>query len=441
LASKHPISPHEKEGRRIEVLFLGDNGHHKPIERVPQIMAALGPRGINFTYTDNLDDLNPETLSKYDALLLYANWDSIAPHQSKALLDFVASGKGFLPIHSASYCFRNDPEIVKLMGGQFWRHTWDTIQPVWKNPNQPALRGVSPFKTLDETYLHIKLENDNEILTERIIQKDQEKDRPNQRTEPYTWVRTHGKGRVFYTAYGHDEKTWSHPGFHDLIEKGILWAVNDEARKAHAALQPQPFSYVEANLPNYEKRPGPQMMQLPLTPEESMKHIQIPVDFQLDLFAHEPNVMHPVALTWDEKGRLYVLITKDYPNERKDTGGEDYILICEDTDGDGKADSFKRFAEGLSIPTGMVFANGGLIVAQAPHMLFLKDNDGDDVADEKRILFSGFGTFDTHAGPSSLAYGFDNWIYACVGYSGFKGKFGDADSLNFGQALFRFKPD
>src|SRR5690606_3594129 len=128
-------------------------------------------------------------------------------------------------------------------------------------------------------------------------------------------------------------------------------------------------------------------------------------------------------------------------NERKDTGGEDYILICEDTDGDGKADSFKRFAEGLSIPTGMVFANGGLIVAQAPHMLFLKDNDGDDVADEKRILFSGFGTFDTHAGPSSLAYGFDNWIYACVGYSGFKGKFGDADSLNFGQALFRFKPD
>lgn len=441
IASTHPISPHENEGRRIEVLFLGDNGHHKPIERVPQIMAALGPRGINFTYTDNLDDLNPETLSKYDALLLYANWDSIAPHQSKALLDFVASGKGFLPIHSASYCFRNDPEIVKLMGGQFWRHTWDTIQPVWKNPNHPALRGVSPFKTLDETYLHIKLENDNEILTERIIQKDQEKDRPNQRTEPYTWVRTHGKGRVFYTAYGHDEKTWSHPGFHDLIEKGILWAVNDEARKAHAALKPQPFSYVEANLPNYEKRPGPQMMQLPLTPEESMKHIQIPVDFQLDLFAHEPNVMHPVALTWDEKGRLYVLITKDYPNERKDTGGEDYILICEDTDGDGKADSFKRFAEGLSIPTGMVFANGGLIVAQAPHMLFLKDNDGDDVADEKRILFSGFGTFDTHAGPSSLAYGFDNWIYACVGYSGFKGKFGDADSLNFGQALFRFKPD
>jgi type 1 glutamine amidotransferase len=203
----------KSDGRRIEVLFLGDNGHHKPIERAPQIMAALGPKGINFTYTDKLEDLNPETLRQYDALLLFANWDSIAPQQSKALLDFVASGKGFIPVHCASYCFRNDPEIVKLMGGQFWRHTWDTIQPIWAKPDHPAIKGTKAFKTLDETYLHIKLEDDNEVLTERLIGKDQEKDRPGQKTEPYTWVRTHGKGRVFYTAYGHDEKTWSQPGF------------------------------------------------------------------------------------------------------------------------------------------------------------------------------------------------------------------------------------
>lgn len=428
-------------GRRIEVLFLGDNGHHRPAELVPRIMAALGPRGINFTYTDDLNDLNTRNLDRYDALLLFANWDSIAPAQSRALLDFVASGKGFIPVHCASYCFRNDPEIVKLMGGQFWRHTWDTIRPVWVNPDHPAIAGAAPFKTVDETYLHIKLEPGNEVLTARTIGKDQEKDRPGQKTEPYTWVRTHGKGRVFYTAYGHDERTWSQPGFHDLLEKGILWAVNDDARKAHAALRPQPFEYREARLPNYEQREGPQLQQMPVSPEESVKHIQVPVDFSLDVFAHEPDVMHPIALAWDERGRLYVLITKDYPNERKENGGDDYILICEDTDGDGKADKFTRFAEGLSIPTGMAFANGGLIVSQAPHMLFLKDTDGDDKADVKKVLFSGFGTFDTHAGPSSLHYGFDNWIYGAVGYSGFKGKFGSGDSLNFGQALFRFKAD
>ncbi|QRR02355.1 PVC-type heme-binding CxxCH protein [Dyadobacter sandarakinus] len=429
------------KARRLEILFLGDNGHHKPAERVPQIMAALGPKGFNFTYTDNLNDLNAETLNKYDALMLYANWDSIAPQQAKALLDYVASGKGFIPVHCASYCFRNNPEVVKLIGGQFWRHTFDSIQPVWTKPDHPAIAGVKPFKTVDETYLHTLLQPDNIVLTERTIQPDQEKDKPGQKTEPYTWVRTHGKGRIFYTAYGHDERTWSVAGFQDLLEKGILWAVNDDARKSLAALNPKPFEYRAVKLPNYEQRPGPQMQQLPLSPEESVKHIQIPVDFTLDVFAHEPDVMHPIAMTWDEKGRLFVLITKDYPNERKDTGGSDYILICEDTNNDGKADKFTRFADGLSIPTGLVFANGGLIVSQAPHMLFLQDTNGDDKADVKKILFSGFGTGDTHAGPSNLHYGFDNWVYGSVGYSGFKGKFGNADSLDFGQALFRFKPD
>jgi putative membrane-bound dehydrogenase-like protein len=146
--------------------------------------------------------------------------------------------------------------------------------------------------------------------------------------------------------------------------------------------------------------------------------------------------MHPIAMTWDERGRLFVLITKDYPNERKPEGGSDYILLCEDTNGDGTADKFTRFAEGLSIPTGLVACNGGLIVSQAPHMLYLKDTNGDDKADEKKILFTGFGTFDTHAGPSNLHYGFDNWIWGSVGYSGFKGKVGDADTLRFGQGFF-----
>lgn len=428
-------------GRRIEVLFLGDNGHHRPIERIPSIMAALGPKGINFTYTDKIEDINPKNLNKYDALMIYANIDEIKPEQEKALLDFVASGKGLLPIHCATYCFRNSPEYIKLTGGQFWRHKMDSIRVEITQPNHPIMQGFKPFTAYDETYLHSQLQADNNVLAVREIKADQKADKPNEKTEPYIWTRTHGKGKIFYTAYGHDDRTWSQAGFQDLIYRAILWVVDDEALAKFKARNPQPFEYHEANLPNYEQRPGVQYQQLPVSPEESMKHIQVPVDFNLELFAAEPNVQHPIAMTWDERGRLFVLITKDYPNERKDTGGSDYILLCEDTDKDGKADKFTRFADGLSIPTGMVFANGGLIVSQAPHMLFLKDNDGDDKVDEKKILFSGFGTFDTHAGPSNLHYGFDNWIWGCVGYSGYKGKFGNADSLKFGQAFFRFKPD
>ena len=398
-AIKQSTSAETTTPRRLEVLFLGENTPHHAIDLVPTLMASMGSRGINFTYTDKTTDLDPQTLAKYDALALYADRDDMTPAQAKAVADFVSGGKGFLPIHTTAGSFESHPELRKLIGTSLVRHGTD------------------------------------DFLDEKIDGNlDQNKD-------PNISMSRHGQGKVFYTTYGHDERTWKNPEFQKLLENGILWAVSDEARKSLELLNPKPFEYRAAKLPNYEQRPGPQMQQLPLSPEESVKHIQIPVDFTLDVFAHEPDVMHPIALAWDEKGRLFVLITKDYPNERKENGGSDYILICEDTDRDGKADKFTRFADGLSIPTGMTFANGGLIVSQAPHMLFLQDTDGDDKADIKKVLFSGFGTFDTHAGPSNLHYGFDNWVYGAVGYSGFKGKFGDKDSLNFGQALYRFRPD
>jgi uncharacterized protein len=441
LFSLTTFAQHTPKPRRLEVLFLGDNGHHKPVERLPSIMSALGNKGINFTYTDKLEDINLENLNRFDALMIYANWDEITPQAETALLAYVASGKGILPIHCASFCFRNSPEYVKMVGGQFWKHTTDTISANIVQPNHQIMNGLTKLKAFDETYLHSQLQADNNVLMNREIKADQRKDRPETKNEPYTWTRNYGKGRVFYTAFGHDEQAWENPDFHKLLENAIVWAVDDQARAAHTALNPQPLVFRDAKLPNYEKRPDPQVQQLPLTPEESVKLMQIPVDFNLEVFASEPNVMHPIAMAWDEKGRLYVLITKDYPNERKETGGSDYILLCEDTNKDGKADKFTRFAEGLSIPTGMVFANGGLIVSQAPNMLFLKDNDGDDKADEKKILFSGFGTGDTHAGPSNLHYGFDNWIWGCVGYSGIKAKFAQKDTINFGQGFFRFKAD
>lgn len=95
-----------------------------------------------------------------------------------------------------------------------------------------------------------------------------------------------------------------------------------------------------------------------------------------------------MAMAWDEKGRLFVIETVDYPNEVRDEEGEgnDKIKILEDTDGDGRADKVTVFADGLNIPTSMTFANGGLIVSMAPHFLFLRDTDGDDKADVREKL-------------------------------------------------------
>jgi type 1 glutamine amidotransferase len=240
----------------VEILFLGDNGHHRPVERVPALMAALGDKGINLTYTDRLDDLNPATLARYDGLLVYANWDSMPAPQEKALLDYVASGKGLIPVHCASYCFRNSAEYVKLVGGQFWRHKMDTVRATVTDAAHPAVAGLQPFGAYDETYLHEKLGADNHVLMTREIKADQAADKPNQKTEPYTWTRTHGAGRVFYTAYGHDERTWEQPGFHALLERGILWAVGDRVRRCTTPSDPNPSPTRRRTCPTTKSGPA-----------------------------------------------------------------------------------------------------------------------------------------------------------------------------------------
>src|SRR5205807_7587119 len=91
----------------------------------------------------------------------------------------------------------------------------------------------------------------------------------------------------------------------------------------------------------------------------------------------------------------------------------------------------------LSIPTSLAFANGGVIVTQAPHTLFLK---GSDKADERRVLLTGWGTRDMHSGPNNLHYWLDNWLYGMCGYSGFDGTVGGV-LHSFRQGMYRFRPD
>ncbi len=439
----------------VRVLFLGDKGHHRPADRYRQIEPVLKARAIEPTYTEDMKDLNPETLGRYDALLVYANIDTIAPDQAKALLDYVAKGGGFVPLHCASYCFRNNDEVVALIGAQFARHGTGVLRDTIAMPDHPVMKGYGGFESWDETYVHRKHnEKDREVLAYRV---------DGQGKEPWTWVRTHGKGRVFYTAWGHDERTWGNPGFQNLLERGIRWAsggdpaiagpFSDQTAVVIPTMTPKrqdvaPFQYAEAKIAFYP--PGGRsrgdgtwnQMQLPVEPAESQKHIVVPEGFAAELFAAEPQIEgKPICMNWDERGRLWIGETIDYPNELQPRGkGRDRIKILEDTDGDGKADKFTIFAENLSIPTSLLFARGGVIVHQAPDTLFLKDTDGDDKADVRETLFTGWGTQDTHAGPSNLRYGLDNWVLGIVGYSGFRGTIA-GEGFRFSQGFYRFKPD
>lgn len=437
LGCKTEPPPANNNPRPIEILFLGhESEHHHSEAFMPMLATPLFKEGINFTYTEDPASLNPETLSHYDGLLLYANHETITSAQEEALLDFVESGKGFVPVHCASYCFRNSQKYINLVGGQFLKHDTGTFVANILQPDHPAMEGVKEFSVWDETYVHHKLTDNRTVLMERT---------EGESHEPWTWTREQGQGRVFYTAYGHDERLWRHPEFHQLIKQGILWAVGDQVQQQWQAYVPDipELKYVARDsIPNYEQRNPPPKYQLPLSPSASRKLIQVPPEFTLELFASEPDIINPIAINWDERGRLWVIETVDYPNTVRDTSGvgDDRIKICEDTDGDGKADKFTVFADQLNIPTSLTFAHGGVIVSQAPNFLFLKDTDGDDRADERKILVKGWGTSDTHAGPSNLTYGIDNWLWGVVGYSGFEGTIGKKD-YQFNQVVYRLRPD
>lgn len=443
----------------LKLLFMGDNGHHRPSERFHELAPVLEARGIELKYTDRMEDLTAETLAGFDGLVLYANIDKIEDAQAKAVLDYVANGKGFIPLHCATYCWRNNAEIVKLMGGQFQRHGGQVFGVVNAEPAHPIMKGFGGFTSWDETYIHTLHNEENRTVLEYRVEGDQA---PGNTKEPWTWIRTHGKGRVFYTAWGHDSRTWTNPGFPNLVERGIRWACGKDVsvvpafqdtesftppKMTELTKEVQPFEYVEVGpkIPNYT--PGRQWgvqgapkstMQLPLSVEESMKHYSMPEGMVLRRYADERNFLaKPIAMNWDERGRLWICETLDYPNELGQN--RDRIRICEDTDGDHVADKFTIFAEGLSIPTAIMIYRGGAVVHNATETIYLKDTDGDDKADQTTVLMTGFGAGDTHGGISNFRYGLDNWIWGMQGYNDSAPEFDGKTADSFRQGFWRFK--
>jgi len=432
-----PAASGSGPARPLKILLLGqDQRHHNSHALYGVIAPPLARKGIQLTHVSTpAEALVPDTLANYDALMLYANHTKITPEQEKALLDYVAGGKGLIALHCASFMFQNSEAFIALVGGQFQRHGAGEFSAEIVNPSHPIMQGFENFTTpWDETYVHTKHNPvDRVVLMERVDEKGR---------EPYTWVRTHGKGRVFYTAFGHDERTWNIPGFQALVERGTVWAVNDATRTVWQQSKMPEVVYVDGfAVPNYENRSPAPKYQLPFTPEDSMKFIQVPGEFRLELFASEPDIIKPIAFAFDERGRLWVIETLDYPNEPLNGNpGDDKIKILEDTNGDGRADKVTVFADRLNIPTSLAFANDGVIVTQPPHTLFFKDTNGDDKADIREVLHTGWGIRDTHAVASNIQYAPDNHIWGVVGYSGFNGEV-NGKKFSFAQAAFRFKPD
>lgn len=168
------------------------------------------------------------------------------------------------------------------------------------------------------------------------------------------------------------------------------------------------------------------------TVEEAIAKMTLPEGYEVRNFAAEPMVINPVAMCWDDRGRLWVVELYEYPtgaktpNEYSKTATDgnfrpvvatgpdsprDRVVILEDTDNDGKADKRTVFVEGLNLATAVLTHPNGVFVGQAPNLFFFRDTDGDDRADEYRTVLTGFGLEDRHELLNSFTWGPDGWMY------------------------------
>ena len=144
----------------------------------------------------------------------------------------------------------------------------------------------------------------------------------------------------------------------------------------------------------------------PEDPAAELASFQVADGFEVNLFASEQHgVVKPIQIRFDARGRLWVIGSTVYPQIEPGQAPNDKVLILEDSDGDGRCDRTTVFADGLMIPTGIELGDGGAYVGHGTELLFLKDTNGDEKADERRVVLRGFGTGDNHQNINSFLFG------------------------------------
>ena len=178
-----------------------------------------------------------------------------------------------------------------------------------------------------------------------------------------------------------------------------------------------------------------------MPPAEALKTFELPKGWVIELIAAEPLVVDPVAIAWDERGRMFVAEMRDYPNSPEKLGR---IKLLTDEDGDGRMDKSIVFADELPFANGILPYRGGLLVTTAPDIVYLKDSDGDGKADVREVVVTGFTRGNQQLLVNGLRYGLDNWIYGANGRSNGSLRFPDqpeSSAIALTNTDFRFRLD
>ncbi|MBI3851782.1 MAG: ThuA domain-containing protein [Verrucomicrobia bacterium] len=436
------------------------NGQHDGPLFLKEWKAMLNQRGA--TCDGAIGFPTAEQLENTDVLLMYsAEGGTIKPEDRANLDKFLKRGGGVAALHD-SVC-GNDPQWFKTIIGGAWEHghsKWfeGDISFYYLDQEHPITDGCSNFDFDDEVYWDLHLMPEAKILAASWSpdKRNTKSGRPFPHIYdviPQMWTYEKDNYRAFVCIPGHNYKSFGLPHFRAVILRGIAWAGKRDVNSLCNQEELASLRYPEGG---------------PTAPEKAAAKLEVHPDFTIKLVAAEPLINKPIALDWDAAGRLWVAETPEYPNGRrgikpdqsaaawKDHGGlydtpgrqerpaHDRISILRDTNGDGRMDKKDVFYEGLELVTGFVFYRDGVIVSQAPDILWLRDTNGDGKADKVEKLYTGLGTFDTHAVINNLRWGYDGWIYATHGYSGsdhVRNGVGDKDLGRINSGVVRFKPD
>jgi putative membrane-bound dehydrogenase-like protein len=424
----------------------------------------------------SIDWPTAEQIQKTDVIVAYAqDGGDATPEQETLINNFVKRGGGLVVIHTAAVSFKNPGWWRDTIGGAWvpgkskWR---EGAMDLYFSESQhfegghPITRDASNFHFDDEIYYDLDILPGVRVLATSYTPNVLAGKKPDPSGQPHifdiqpqmwAYEKTAEGGskpyRAFVSIPGHRYQTFERPNYRAILLRGIAWA----GKRANLDEFCRPEELSALRYPEG----GPQK------PEETLKSLDVHPDFNLTLVAAEPLITKPMNFDWAPDGSLWVAETPEYPNGRrgmrpdyrgrewKDLGGidptpgvqdrpaRDTISRLIDTDGDGKMDKKEVFYEGLDLVTGFVFHKDGVIVTQAPDILWLRDTNGDGKADKVEKLYGGLGTADTHAVINNPRWGWDGWIYATHGYSASDHVVNAEGEKQprIGSGVVRFKPD
>lgn len=453
----------------LKVAFMIGEDEYQTWETLPKFAEQyLQPLGIlcAFIHADK-ENLNHfpglEKIHDADVLLISVRRRPLPKAELDQIRNYLKAGKPLVAIRTTSHAFAAranvtvDPSLdqwptfdVDALGGKYDNHYGNKegteVAVASHAQSHPILAGLKQrsFHSGGTLYKMTAGKGATVLLNGMTT------DNGRPVTHPAAWTYNYGKSRVFYAALGHVDD-FAQPVFNQLLVNALYWAADREVpAAAHNGEKKTSLrdafkedlagnADVERVMKSFEGKGEVGDDTEPTPPEEALKKFQVREGFELELVASEPAVEQPLFMTFDRRGRLWVVQYRQYPFPAglkvvkydqylravfdkvpapppHGDKGADKITVFEDTDGDGKYDRHKDVITGLNIATAVAVGQGGIWVLNPPYLLFYPDANGDDVPDsDPEVRLRGFGLEDTHSTANSMKFGPDGWLYGANG--------------------------